>query len=128
LTLDQSKFDMKLINGSIIALALAASSIPFNLWAEQSEGELLKQVRITKHQAKKIALARVKHGTIKSSELEKENGVLIWSFDIARPGKKDVTEVWVDATTGKIAAVDVETPLSEKKEAAEDKAKKWLSR
>ena len=119
---------MKLINGSIIALALAASSIPFNLGAEQSEGELLKQARITKHQAKKIALARVKHGTIKSAELEKENGVLIWSFDIARPGKKDVTEVWVDATTGKIAAVDVETTLSEKKEAAEDKAKKWLSR
>ena len=121
-------WDMKLINGSIIALALAASSIPFNLWAEQSEAELLKQARITKHQAKQIALAKVKHGTIKSAELEKENGVLIWSFDIARPGKKDVTEVWVDATTGKIAAVNVETPLGEKKEAAEDKAKKWLSR
>ena len=117
---------MKLINGSIIALALAASSIPFNLWAE-SEAELLKQARITKHQAKQIALAKVKHGMIKSAELEKENGVLIWSFDIARPGKKDVTEVWVDATTGKIAAVNVETPLGEKKEAAEDKAKKWLS-
>jgi Peptidase propeptide and YPEB domain len=119
---------MKLINGSIIALALAASSIPFNLWAEQSEAELLKQARVTKHQAKRIALARVKAGTIKSAELEKENGVLIWSFDIARPGKKDVTEVWVDATTGKITKVDVETPITQKKEAAEDKAKKWLSR
>ena len=119
---------MRLINGSIIVLALAASSIPFNLWADQSEAELLKQARVTKHQAKKIALARVKRGTIKSAELEKENGVLIWSFDIARPGKKDVTEVWVDATTGKITAVDVETPLAEKKEAAEDKANKLLSR
>src|SRR5215471_2140512 len=119
---------MKLINGSIVALALLASSIPFNWWAEQSEGELLKQARITKHQAKKIALARVKHGTIKSAELEKENGVLIWSFDIARPGKKDVTEVQVDATTGKITAVEFETPLAEKKEAAEDKANKLLSR
>ena len=119
---------MKLINGSIIVLALAASSMPFNLWAEQSEAELLKQARITKHQAKQIALAKVKHGTIKSAELEKENGVLIWSFDIARPGKKDVTEVWIDATTGKVAAVGVETPLGEKREAAEDKAKKWLSR
>jgi len=118
---------MKLINGSIIVLALAASSTPFNLWADQSEVELLKQARVTKHQAKKIALARVKRGTIKSAELEKENGVLIWSFDIARPGRKDVTEVWVDATTGKITAVDVETPLGEKKEAAEDKVKKWLS-
>ena len=83
---------------------------------------------MTKHQAKKIALARVRHGTIKSAELEKENGMLIWSFDVAQPGRKEVTEVWVDATTGKITAVDVETPIGEKKEAAEDKAKKWLSR
>jgi peptidase YpeB-like protein len=122
------KVRMKPIKGSIIALALAVSWTPFNLWAEQSETELLKQARVTKHQAKRIALARVKHGTIKSAELEKENGVLIWSFDVAQPGKKDVTEVWVDATTGKITKVDVETPITQKKEAAEDKAQKWLSR
>jgi uncharacterized membrane protein YkoI len=126
--LGRSKFRMKLIKASIIALALATSWTSFNLWAQQSEAELLKQARVTKHQAKRIALARVKGGTIKSAELEKENGVLIWSFGIAQPGKKNVTEVWVDATTGKITAVDVETPISQKKEAAEDKAKKWLSR
>jgi len=118
---------MKPVKASIIALILAAIWAPFNLWADQSEAELLKQAHVTKHQAKKIALARVKGGTIKSTELEKENGVLIWSFDIARPGTKDVTEVWVDATTGKISAVAVETPVGQKKEAAEDKAKKWLS-
>ena len=69
----------------------------------------------------------MKHGTIKSAALEKENGVLIWSFDVAQPGKRDLTEVWVDATTGKITSVDVETPLTEKKEVAEGKVKKWLS-
>jgi len=119
---------MKPTKARIIALALATSWTPFNLWAQQSEAELLKQVRVTKHQAKRIALAKLKHGTIKSAELEKENGVLIWSFDIAQPGKKDLAEVWVDATTGRITAVDMETPIAEKKEAAEDKAKKWLSR
>ena len=119
---------MKPIKGSIIALALAASWAAFNLWAQQSEGELLKQARVTKHQAKRIALARVKGGTIKSVELEKENGMLIWSIDVAQPGKKDITDVWVDATTGKITAVEVETPAVEKKEVAENKVKKWLSR
>jgi len=119
---------MKLVKTPILALTLGAICAPFNLVAQQSEAELLKQARVTKHQAKRIALARVKHGTIKSAELEKENGVLIWSFDVAQSGKKDLTEVWVDATTGKIAAVDVETPISEKKEAAENKVKKWLSR
>src|SRR6266481_561397 len=118
---------MKPIARSVIALALATSWTPFNLWAQQSETELLKQARVTKHQAKKIALARVKRGAIKRVELEKENGVLIWSVDIAQPPKKDLTDVWVDATTGKITAVEVETPIIEKEEVAEHKAKKWLS-
>ena len=119
---------MKPIKGSIITLALAAIWAPFNLWAQQSEAELLKQARVTKHQAKKIALARVKRGTIKCVELEKENGILTWSIDVAQSGNRDVTDVWVDATTGRITAVEVETPVIEKEEVAEHKAQKWLSR
>jgi hypothetical protein len=118
---------MKLIARSVIALALATSWTPFNSWAQQSETELLKQARVTKQQAKKIALARVKRGAIKCVELEEENGVLIWSVDIAQPPKKDLTDVWVDATTGKITAIEMETPITEKKEVAEQKAKKWFS-
>jgi len=72
-------------------------------------------------------VARVKRGAIKCVELEKENGVLIWSVDIAQPPKKDLTDVWVDATTGKITAVEVEMPITDKKEVAEQKAEKWLS-
>jgi uncharacterized membrane protein YkoI len=59
---------------SIIALALAISWTPCNSWAQQSETELLKQARVTKHQAKKIALAKVKRSAIKCVALEKENG------------------------------------------------------
>jgi len=118
---------MKPIKGSIIALALAVSCAPSNLWAQQSGAELLNEARVTKHQAKRIALARVKSGTIKCAKLEIENGVLIWSVDVTQPGKKDLTDVWVDATTAKITAVNVETPTFEKEEIAEDKIKKWLS-
>jgi len=118
---------MKPVARSVIALALVTSWTPFTSSAQQSETELLKQARVTKYQAKKIALARVRHGAIKRVELQKENGVLIWSVDIAQPPKKDLTDVWVDATTGKITAVEVETPITEKKEVAEQKAKKWFS-
>ena len=118
---------MKLIATSVIALALATSWTPLDLWARQDETKLLKQARITKLEAKKIALTRVKRGAIKCVELERENGVLIWSVDVARPRKNDLTDVWVDATTGKITTVEQETPLFEKKEVAEQKAKKWLS-
>jgi Peptidase propeptide and YPEB domain len=118
---------MKPIARSVVALAVATNWTPLNLWAQQSETEMLRQARVTKHQAKKIALARANGGAIKCVELEKENGVLIWSVDIAKPAKKDLTDVWVDATTGKITAVEVETPITEKKEVVEQKAKKWLS-
>lgn len=118
---------MKPIAEAFIALALAASWTPFSLSAQQSEAELLKQVRLTKRDAKKIALTKVKRGTIKCVHLEKENGVLMWSVDIAQPSKKNLTDVWVDATTGKITSVTVETPIYEKEEIAEEKAKKWLS-
>ena len=121
------KAPIKRIAGSVITLALATSWTPCNLWAQQSETELLKQALVTKHQAKRIALAKVKRGTIKCVELEKENGMLIWSVDIAQPRKKDLTDVWVDATTGRITAVEIETPIYEKQEVAEEKAKKWLS-
>ena len=79
---------MKPIARSIIALALATNCAPFSSWAQQSETELLKQARVTKHQAKKIALARVKGGAIKCVELEKENGLLIWSIDRASRQRK----------------------------------------
>ena len=118
---------MKPTARSVIALALTITWTHSNLWAQESETELLKQAHVTKHQAKKIALAKVKRGAIKCVVLEKENGVVICSVDIAQPLKKDLTDVWVDATTGKITAIEIETPITEKKEVAEQKAKKWLS-
>jgi len=119
---------MKLSKRSIVALALAASCACFNLWAQEPEAELLEQAAVTKHQAKQIALAKVKGGKIKCVELKNVNGALIWSVDVMQSGKKDITDVWVDARTGKITAVNIETPTFERTEVAEEKVKKWLSR
>lgn len=69
--------------------------------------------------AKQIALQQVK-GKIKSSELEKEKGKMIYSFDI-RNSKGGITEVNIDAYTGKVIAVDVENAADEAKEKAEEK-------
>jgi uncharacterized membrane protein YkoI len=52
--------------------------------------------------------------------LEKEHGKLIWSFDIAMPKSKSITEVQVDALSGKIVSTQVETPKDQAKEAAAD--------
>jgi len=69
--------------------------------------------------ATQIASKRVR-GTIKSKELENEKGRWIYTFDIST-GKGKITEVNVDAYTGKIIAVDVENAAKEAKEAKDEK-------
>ena len=61
---------------------------------------------------------------MQEAELEEEHGLLVWSFDIARPGTRNVTEVHVDAMTGKVVATEIETPAHEAQEAAAEKAKR----
>lgn len=77
------------------------------------KADLAATAKITKAQAEEIALAKVPGGTIKEAELEKEKGRVIWSFDIATPGTKDITEVNVDAVSGEIAGIDKESPKDE---------------
>lgn len=92
--------------------------------AKQSTA-LEAQARIAKTEAEKIALAKAPGGTVKSAELEREGGQLVWSFDIATAGTADITEVLVDAVTGHVVSVEKETPAQQAKEArAEAKKKK----
>jgi len=104
-----------LVLGMVLGFAAAI------LAAQPSEAELIKQAKITKAEAEQIALAKVSHGIVKSAEIEKEKGHLVWSFDIARPSTRDITEILVDAKTGKIISTQTETPRDQAKEAAADK-------
>ncbi|MCY7346556.1 MAG: PepSY domain-containing protein [Pyrinomonadaceae bacterium] len=72
--------------------------------------------------AKQIALAQA-NGKIKSSELEKEKGTTVYSFDI-RNAKGGITEVLVDAFSGKVIEVKAETAAAEAREKREDAKKK----
>ena len=79
--MDMRKIVLSLV-ASVAAVAFMAASTNA---AEESQAVLKKQTKVTEAQARSTALARVVNGTVKSSELEKENGKLIWSFDIATP-------------------------------------------
>jgi len=92
--------------------------------AEKAKSKLEAKAKITKTEAKKIALAKVPKGKVKEGELEEENGKLVWSFDIAAPGTKDITEVHVDALSGEVVSIEKETPADQKKEKKEDAKKK----
>ena len=85
-------------------------------------GQILHTKKISKKEAIKIALAEVKGGKVKSSELEKENGKFVWSFDI-KVGK-EIKEVWVDAYEGKVIKTEVESVAKEKDEEKNEKKHK----
>ena len=106
------------IAASIIVATLGLA--PVAVYAapkNETQADLQKEAKITMEKAREIALARVKGGKIESGELEREKGKLIYSFDI-KTDKPGVTEVNVDAKTGKVIDVQKENAA---KEAAEKK-------
>ena len=83
---------------------------------------LLKLAKISSEAATATALAKVPGGRVRSAEIERESGKLIYSFIIKVEGKTGVEEVNVDAVTGAIAAVEHESdPLEAKAKAATKK-------
>jgi uncharacterized membrane protein YkoI len=102
------------ISAVTLALAFAASHA---IAAEESKAALMAEAKISEAEATAIALGKVPHGVVKGSELEREHGRLIWSFDIAQPSLRGVIELQVDAKTGKIVSVRKESPAQEAKEA-----------
>lgn len=77
---------------------------------QREPAALRAQARISKEQAEQAALAKVPGGTIKESELDRENGALIWYFDLTTRGSSAITEVAVDALTGYVISVATDTP------------------
>jgi uncharacterized membrane protein YkoI len=109
---------------TLLALGLFAGGMVTPVVAADKtakQAKLEAKAKITKAEAEKIALGKVKDGKVVQAELEKEHGKLIWSFDIATPGTKDITEVQVDAKTGKVVTVETETPAAQEKERKKDK-------
>lgn len=88
----------------------------------KASAKLAKKAGITLAQAREIAL-REDSGTVEGEELEKEQGKLVYSFDI-RNAEGTITEIWVDAKTGKVVHKSEENAAAEAKEKAADMKKK----
>ncbi len=109
--------------GLLVTLSVVVG-FALRMAAEPTEAQLMKEAKITKNEAEHLALAKVPNGRIEGAELEREHGKLIWSFDIAQADTKNITEVQVDAKTGKIASLQVESPKDQASEVAAEKPKK----
>ena len=118
-------------SSTYVLAALAAITISSTMASAQAAkpaakhetmAQLKAEAKITEAAAKVTALAKVPGGHVKASELERENGKLLYSFDIATKGKSGIDEVQVDAITGaQIGTVVHETAKMEKAEAKAEK-------
>lgn len=86
----------------------------------ESQASLQKEAKISEETARATALKAFPNGTVKSSELEREKGKLIYSYDITVPGKTGIEEVNVNAIDGTVVGKQHESPKTEKKEAAQE--------
>jgi hypothetical protein len=117
----RAKIFAAVIYGMLTMATIAFVHFP-NLQADEPQ-QREARARITVEQAREVALRAVP-GSVTDSELEKENGRLIYSFEITRPGeqrysfgkgKHSIVEVNVSAVDGSI--VDIHREHADKREA-----------
>jgi len=104
----------------MVVSAQAGAQNPTVKVKEEKPG-LLKQATVAPAAAIKRAQRVVPNGTITSAELEREDGKLIYSFDIKVRGKPGIEEVNIDARTGAVLAHEHEGPAQERAEARADR-------
>ena len=86
----------------------------------ETQADLQKEAKIAETDARATALKEVPNGTVKSEELEREKGKLIYSYDISVPGKSGVEEVNVNAIDGSVVGKMHESAKTEKAEAKQE--------
>ena len=120
------------ISNALVAATWGLTAISSAFAVGEPDTKLMSQAKVSESDARLTALSRVPNGVVKSFELEVEHGKLVWSFDISQSSVKRVTEIQVDAVTGKIVSLKTETPAQEAKEAKaeanEVKAKPGVSK
>jgi len=71
-----------------------------------NEADYLDQISISRSQAEAIALDYTTGGDVLESELELENGVLVWEVDINFDG--EIYQIVVDANTGEVLEAELD--------------------
>jgi len=92
-----------------VGSGVAVAQQPTATYQRDVPDSLAAHAKISEDSARAVALRRVPGGMIQELELEREGGKLVYSFDIKVARKAGITEVQVDALTGKIVSVEHET-------------------
>src|SRR5437868_7788966 len=103
---------------SLLLLCAIANAAAAAEDKKESKKALAREAKITMKEARASAL-QAAPGKIKEGELERENGKLVYSFDIKT--KEGMKEVQIDAIDGKVVSIENETAEAEAKEKAAEK-------
>ena len=106
------------------ALSVASAQGAQSQGTPTRRASLRAEAKISQDSARKIALAQVPNGKIRSHKLEPEKGTVVYSYDIAVPKKSGVEEVLVSAIDGSVVSVQHETAKQERAELKEEKQSK----
>ena len=82
----------------------------------ETKASLRAEAKVREADARKTALAEVPNGKVTKHELEREDGKLIYSYDIEVKGRPGIEEVHVDAITGQMIKHEHEDAKMEAKE------------
>lgn len=88
---------------------------------EETPG-LAADAKVDPAKARQAALAKFPDGKIVKEELERENGKLVYSFDIKNGNHSGIEEVLVDAVDGSVVSVEHEDAAKEAAEAKQEGA------
>ena len=119
-----NRLPLLVLSGALVSplVAIAAEKCSIHPPAGATQAELIKLATVSQVQAQHSAMASLKgrNASVVSSELEAEDGCLIWSFDLKVTGRRGIQELWVDAGDGKIIASKHESPRQEAVKHAQD--------
>ncbi len=112
-----------LVLGTFVAVGSAGAQSTHPTPKSDVPAALAREAKITLDSARTLAQAKLPKAFVQSEELERENGKLIYSFDMKTAGKSGIDEVNINAMNGKmVGKIGHEGAASEAKEAAADKA------
>jgi uncharacterized membrane protein YkoI len=101
--------ESRILLAAAVVLAGTASQLAAQApKVKEEKPGLLAQAKVTSDSAQRLALAKVPGGKIAKAEIEEEDGMLIYSFDVKVGDKPGVEEVHVDAKTGAVVSVEHE--------------------
>jgi uncharacterized membrane protein YkoI len=106
--------------GLVVMGAVSAQAQAPAAQKSETQAALQKEAKVTKTEATALALRTVPNAVVQASEIEREGGKLIWSFDMKVRGKSGIDEVNIDAMTGKLISNQHESPAAEAAEAKAD--------